>query len=69
MRKFKNVNDLVNTLKPDYPVYCVRPEAIRTSTEYFRTCLGRHKSRCGLAKWREVVEPAVVALLLKEAGS
>ena len=36
MRKFKNVNDLVNTLKPDYPVYCVRPNAIKTSTEYFK---------------------------------
>ena len=36
MRKFKDVNDLVNTLKPDYPVYCIRPESIKTSTEYFK---------------------------------
>ncbi len=36
MQKFKDVNDLVNTLKPDYPVYCIRPEAIKTSTEYFK---------------------------------
>ena len=36
MRKFKDVNELVNTLKPDYPVYCVRPESIKTSTEFFK---------------------------------
>ena len=26
MRKFKDVNELVNALKPDYPVYCIRPK-------------------------------------------
>ena len=36
MRKFKNVNDLVNELKPDYPVYCVRPESIKKSTKFFK---------------------------------
>ena len=36
MRKFKNVNELVNTLKPDYPVYCIRPESIKKSTEFFK---------------------------------
>ena len=36
MRKFKDVNDLVNTLKPDYPVYCIRPESIRKSTKFFK---------------------------------
>jgi len=36
MRKFKNVNELVNTLKPNNPVYCIRPEAIKTSTEFFK---------------------------------
>ena len=36
MRKFKDVNELVNTLKPDYPVYCIRPDAIKTSTEFFK---------------------------------
>ena len=35
MRKFKNVNKLVNELKPDSPVYCVRPESIKISTEFF----------------------------------
>jgi ornithine decarboxylase len=36
MQKFKDVKDLVNTLKPDCPVYCIRPESIKTSTEYFK---------------------------------
>jgi ornithine decarboxylase len=36
MRKFKDVNELVNTLKPNYPVYCIRPESIKTSTEFFK---------------------------------
>jgi len=36
MQKFKDVNELVNTLRPDYPVYCVRPESIRTSTDFFK---------------------------------
>ena len=36
MRKFKDVNELVNTLKPNHPVYCIRPESIKTSTEFFK---------------------------------
>ena len=36
MRKFADVNKLVNTLKPDYPVYCIRPESIKTSTQFFK---------------------------------
>jgi ornithine decarboxylase len=36
MRKFKNVNEIVNTLKPDYPVYCIRPESIKTSVDFFK---------------------------------
>ena len=36
MRKFKNVNELVNELKPDYPVYCIRPESIKKSTKFFK---------------------------------
>ena len=36
MRKFKDVNELVNTLKPDYPVYCIRPDSIKKSTEFFK---------------------------------
>ena len=36
MRKFKDVDELVNELKPDYPVYCIRPESIRKSTKFFK---------------------------------
>ena len=36
MRKFKSVNELVNTLKPDHPVYCMRPEEIRKSVTFFK---------------------------------
>ena len=36
MRKFKDVNELVNILKPDYPVYCIRPESIKKSTKFFK---------------------------------
>jgi ornithine decarboxylase len=35
MQKFTNVDELVNTLKPDYPVYCIRPDSIKTSTQFF----------------------------------
>jgi len=36
MQKFKDVNELVNTLKPDYPVYCIRPDSLKTSTQFFK---------------------------------
>jgi len=36
MQKFKDVNELVNTLRPDYPVYCIRPESIKTATRFFK---------------------------------
>ena len=36
MRKFKDVNELVNAIKPDYPVYCIRPASIRKSTKFFK---------------------------------
>jgi ornithine decarboxylase len=36
MKKFKDVSELVNTLKPDYPVYCIRPDSIKTSTQFFK---------------------------------
>ena len=36
MRKFKSVNELVNKLKPDNPVYCIRPEQVKKSVSFFR---------------------------------
>ena len=37
MRKFKNVDELVNTLKPNNPVYCIRPDSIKASTNFFKS--------------------------------
>ena len=36
MRKFKSVEELINTLKPDYPVYCIRPDSIKKSVDFFK---------------------------------
>jgi len=36
MGKFKSVNELVNSLKPDYPVYCIRPSEIKKSVSFFK---------------------------------
>ena len=36
MKKFSNVNELVNTLKPVNPVYCIRPETIKNSIKVFK---------------------------------
>ena len=36
MQKFGDVNELVNTLKPEDPVYCIRPSSIKKSVEFFK---------------------------------
>ena len=36
MEKFSNVNELVNTLKPVNPVYCIRPSTIKNSVKFFK---------------------------------
>ena len=36
MEKFSNVNDLVNTLKPVNPIYCIRPDTIKNSIKVFK---------------------------------
>ena len=36
MGKFKSVNELVNLLKPDHPVYCIRPHEIKRSVKFFK---------------------------------
>ena len=35
MRRFNNVNELVNELKPSNPVYCIRPESIKKACSWF----------------------------------
>ena len=36
MRKFKSVEELVNRLKPDKPVYCIRKNSILSASKYFQ---------------------------------
>ena len=36
MGKFKTVNELVNSLQPDYPVYCIRLNEIKKSIKFFK---------------------------------
>ena len=36
MQKFKDVNEVVNVLKPDYPVYCIRTESIKNQLNFLR---------------------------------
>ena len=36
MQKFKSVEDLVNQLKPEKPVYCIRKNSIQSATMFFK---------------------------------
>ena len=36
MQKFKSVENLVNQLKPDKPVYCIRKNSILSASMYFQ---------------------------------
>ena len=36
MQKFKSVEELVNQLRPDKPVYCIRKNSILSATKYFQ---------------------------------
>ena len=36
MQKFKSVEDLVNQLRPDKPVYCIRKKSILSCTKFFQ---------------------------------
>jgi ornithine decarboxylase len=36
MRKFDSVNGLVDFLRPEDPVYCIRPKSIKKSVEFFK---------------------------------
>ena len=49
MRKFNSVNELVNTLKPEYPVYCIRSLEIKKSVKFFKDNLVEPYNR-GVAK-------------------
>jgi len=36
MQKFKTVDELINQLKPEKPVYCIRKKSIQTASTYFK---------------------------------
>ncbi len=36
MQKFDSVNELVNTLQPESPVYCIRPNSVKKSVNFFK---------------------------------
>ena len=36
MQKFKTVDELINQLKPDQPIYCIRKKSIQLASRYFR---------------------------------
>jgi ornithine decarboxylase len=36
VQKFKTVDELVNQLKPEKPVYCIRKKSIQTASKYFQ---------------------------------
>ena len=36
MQKFKSVEDLINQLRPDKPVYCVRKKSILSASKFFQ---------------------------------
>jgi len=36
MQKFKTVDELVNQLKPEQPIYCIRKKSIQSASKYFR---------------------------------
>ena len=37
MQKFNSVDELVNTIRPVDPAYCIRPNSIRTACSWFKT--------------------------------
>ena len=36
MQKFKSVEELINQLKPDKPVYCIRKNSILSASKFFQ---------------------------------
>ena len=36
MQKFKSVEDLINQLKPEKPVYCIRKNSVTSASNFFQ---------------------------------
>ena len=37
MQKFNSVDELVNTIRPVDPVYCIRPNSIKSACSWFKS--------------------------------
>ena len=37
MQKFNSVNELVNTIRPVNPIYCIRPDSIKLACSWFKS--------------------------------
>ena len=37
MQKFNSVNELVNTIQPVNPIYCIRPDSIKSACSWFKS--------------------------------
>ena len=36
MQKFKTVDELINQLKPEKPIYCIRKKSIKLASRFFK---------------------------------
>ena len=36
MQKFNSVDELVNTIRPVEPIYCIRPNSIKSACSWFK---------------------------------
>ena len=55
MQKFKSVEELVNQLKPEKPVYCVRKKSIKSATKFFLNKFPGKIFQCNNETLEEVV--------------
>ena len=37
MQEFNSVNELVNTIRPVDPIYCIRPDSIKLACRWFKS--------------------------------
>ena len=46
MQKFKSVEDLINQLKPEKPVYCIRKHSVQSAVKYFIKNFNHDPNEC-----------------------
>ncbi len=61
MQKFTDVNELVNSLKPDYPVYCIRPDSIKNARKAYN-----ETSSINAKDLKDVEDQAIEKLILMQ---